>query len=276
MKNLSLILAALTAGVSPLAVQAVSAPSEIVQPASQDGRQAVASVRESYESGLYAEYLNELESVYQAHLKEGRIEQLAQMREGVKSEWEEWEEEAYALQTVKNAALMDAVKGAESSSLSAKIESAAAPVDEEHAKAIRQIANLRMMQPGTGKNSDENRLIDLDLEYEFKALHMDLPGSSLEGKKERHLALKMERLDKMRAASEGFQDVSLKNSVALYADGFDNRLASAWDAQDLNDFASGKAKPQNSVEENIAAILKIYQEKFSDLYRKMVAVHEKE
>jgi hypothetical protein len=279
MKNLSIILTALSAGSAPLLPQTAPEPVQIVKPAyaaERSGREAVAMIRQTYEKDGYAEFFKELDDSYTALKENGRMDEFAEMRIGYSPEWEEWESRAAALQNEKKQDLLFAVQDQKMSPFVEKVRSVSANLsDESHENAIVQMANLRAEAPGTGKNSDENRLIDLDLEYEYKSLHIDLPGLSAADRREKQCALMMEKLGKMLAASSEFKDAALKKTVALYADNFDARLAQSWDIADLNALTNGKRKPADALEEKVASILTVYQEKFSDLSRQFFAEHEK-
>lgn len=279
MKNLSIILTALTAGTAPLLPQPASETKEIVQPAATEtersGKEAVGGIRQTYEMGGYAEYLLELDDSYMALKKSGQLDGLAEMRLGSSPKWQEFEARVDILQNERNQELLDAMDAQKKTPFTEKVISAIASLfDEEQRQAIDRIANLRGMAPGTGKNSDENRLIDLDLEYEYKSLHIDLPGGVGEGRREMQCALKMEQLDKMLAAAAEFEDDSLKETVAQYGENFDERLAQNWDIYDLNALTAGKRKPLNALEDKVASILTRYQEKFSDLWREFLENNE--
>jgi hypothetical protein len=156
-----------------------------------------------------------------------------------------------------------------------KIQSVAANFSSEaQKKAIVQIASYRQMVPGTGKNIDENRLIDIDLEYEFKSLNLDLPNSSPFEKRKQQCVLKMEKLDRMKAASQEFQDSSLKETVSIYAQNFDERLAQSLDVADLNALGNSNRMPADAMEEKVVSILKLYQEKFSEMTQQLGTVKQ--
>ena len=71
------------------------------------------------------------------------------------------------IQDLKNQQLLESVKADETSILSKKIHSATAPskISDD------TLRSLGSKVPGTGKNSDENTLIDIDLEYYYKGIH---------------------------------------------------------------------------------------------------------
>ncbi len=279
MKNLSIILTALTAGTAPLLPQTAPETKEIVQPtarAERSGKEALSEIRQTYDKGGYAEFLKELDDSYKALKESGQLDGLAEMRLGSSPKWQEFEARVETLQNERNQELLDAIDTQKKTPFIEKVISATANLfDEEQRQAIDRIANLRGMAPGTGKNSDENRLIDLDLEYEYKSLHIDLPGGVGIGRREMQCALKMEQLDKMHAASSDFEDDSLNETVALFAERFDERLAQNWDIYDLNALAAGKKKPLDALEDKVASILTRYQEKFSDHWREFLEDNEK-
>jgi hypothetical protein len=280
MKNLSIILTALTAGTAPLLPQTAPETKEIVQPAATEaersGKEALREIRQTYDKGGYAEFLKELDDSYKALKESGQLKPLAEMRLGSSPKWQEFEARVETLQNERNQELLDAIDTQKKTPFIEKVISATANLfDKEQRQATDKIANLRGMAPGTGKNSDENLLIDLDLEYEYKSLHIDLPGGAGIGRREMQCALKMEQLDKMLSTSSDFEDDSLNETVALFAENFDESLAQNWDIFDLNALAAGKRKPLDALEDKVASILTRYQEKFSDLWREFLEDNEK-
>ena len=278
MKNLSIIIAALSAGTAPMLSNLPAAdPSSIIQPAIQtpkSGQEAIQTIRQTYDLGGYSEFLNELHDSYTVVNESGRLNSLAETRIGSSPELEEWESRAFELQMEKNEEMLRAVEDQDKTPFVEQVLSASKMTDDAHQKAFLEIAKLRSMAPGAGKNNDQNRLIDLDLEYEYKSLHIDLPGAPIADKKEKFCALRMEWLDKLLAAASEFEDASLKETVALYAENFDARLAQSWDATDLNALTNGKRKPTNGLEEKIASILNHYHEKLSEMSKQLLTHHE--
>lgn len=283
MKNLSVILTALTAGTAPLLPQTAPIPEQVVKPAIQvqeSGQETIMQIRQMYEEGGYDDFLKELDDSYIVVKENGQLGVLAETRVGFFLEHlendQKWEERARALNKEKNQELIALMEGQEKTPFVNQVVASTVDLTSDaHQDAIYQITHFRGLTPGSGKNSDENRLIDIDLEYEYKSLHIDLPGAPIENKREKHCALRMEKLDKMLAAASQFEDEKLKESVALYAENFDARLAQNWDATDLNALANGKRKPANALEEKVASLLLIYQEKFSDLTKQFLSEYEK-
>jgi hypothetical protein len=278
MKNLSIFLTALAAAAAPVfpgqEMKALS-NSVITMTDTRSGKEAVAGIREGYTQGAYDQVLKELDDFYLELSKNKQLDQLSEMRGGLSPVLGEWEARASALQDERNQKLLEAVADEKKTPFVEKILTASAAItDTKHQKAIDRVASLRAMVPGQGKSADENRLIDLDLEYEAKSLHIDLPGKPASDKREKLIALKMEMVGKMVDASKNFKDVALKEAVELYAENFDARLAQSWDAADLNALANGKRKPANALEEKVSAILILYQEKFNDLSRQFLAENE--
>lgn len=277
MKNLSIIIAALSAGTAPMLSTMPADPTSIVQPgikAVKSGQEAIQTIRQTYDLGGYSQFLNELHDSYTSVQEMGQLEPLAEMRSGYSPEWEEWEARALKLQIEKNEEMLKAVENQEKTSFVEQVLSAAKISDDAHQKAILEMADLRSLTPGSGKNSDQNRLIELDLEFEYKSLHIDLPGAPISDKKEKLCALRMEWMDKVLDAASEFEDASLKETVALYAENFDARLAQSWDAADLNGLTNGKRKPANGLEEKIASILNHYHEKLSDMSKQVLTQYE--
>jgi hypothetical protein len=278
MKNLSILLAVLSMGATPLIGEepsSIDQSIQVTQPEKQLGSFAIAEIRKGYEKGDYDPFLKELDDSYQAVREKNQLTQLIEMRQGLSSDWEKWDDQARRLQEQKGKELIVAVEDEQSSLFRDKVLSVAHSRDNpEQEAALYHIATLRQMAPGTGVNSDENRLIDLDLEYEYKSLQISMPGKSGLDLKEKQMVLRLDKAKKMVDLSMTFQDASLKDEVSLYVQDLDQRLAQTWDMIDLNTFVQGKEKPSNRTEEKVSFILKQYQEKFSDLARQFIAEHE--
>jgi len=280
MKNLSILLTVLSIGTSPLVATESSASDKKIEQLAQAqqklGAQAIAEIRAKYENGDYNLFLKELDESYQAARDKNQLTQFIEMREGLADDWQKWDEQARKLQELKGRELIAAMETENDSIFKQKVLSAADnTATAEQDSALFRIATLRQMAPGTGANSDENKLIDLDLEYEYKALHISMPGKPVADLKEKQIVLRMEKAQKMVDLSMAFEDASLKKDVVLYVQELDHRLAQNWDTIDLNMLVNGKQKPENSAEEKVALILTQYQEKFSDLAKKFIAEQEK-
>lgn len=236
------------------------------------GQETISAIRGAYEKGEYDSFLQEMDAAYEQALVENALEGLIQTRQ--KSpliDFEaKWEQPFLDLQKQKNQALLKAVSDQDDSIFAKKVRSLAAHVSTpEQEKAIFRLNNLVAMAPNSGNNGDENTLINIDLEYEYKLLHVDVPASdlSLRERQSQHIALRMEKMAKMVAAAKTFQDHELKKSVGLAAANLDARLIRNIDGADLNAFAKGNDKASNALEEKVAEILSSYQGQFSDLMK---------
>ncbi len=269
MGNLSTILAAILCAVSPLVSGDIKGP-QAEQPESRLklGKETVSAVRSSYEKGEYDEFL----AVMDEDFKGADLEGLIQMRQKqIPADFQEkWEEQFGELQKEKNRELLNALSDKDDSLFAEKVRSLAGNISTpEQEKAISRLNSFIVLAPNGGANDDENKLINIDLEYEYKILHAQIPMSdvSLQEQQEHQLALRMEKMEKMVAASKSFQDLSLKQAVGLAAANLDARLARNLDGVDLN--AIIKGKPTNELEEKVYSILSSYQGQFSDLMKEL-------
>ncbi len=272
MKKINMFLVALFAGVSPLGFTALYATPPSGQEVSleRSGQASVAELRKAYEAGEYSIFLKQMDASYQNGQSERK--QLVAMRVGLDPEWKTWEDRVQILQEERDQQLLAAIQGQPETPLTEKVRFAATPlVDAAQQKGISYFTHLRQMAPGSGKGADENALIALDLEYEFKASALDLPGSSALEKRAMLCALKMERLDRMLQAATSFKDENLKKEIALYAKNFDVRLAQSWDIADLNLLSHGPMTPASALEEHVASVIQLYQEKFSQMTQEVMA-----
>ncbi len=278
MKNLKMVFAALLIGavpvVAPLALQKISEERSIEDIDPRLGSVAVSLIRSEYQKGAYAAFLKEMDVSYKEALANHSLDSLNDTRKGIPSDWEGWEEMAQALEHQKGAELAGAVQNEQNSPFVSKVKSISESLTTpEQQRAIAYIASLRSLPLGSGDTQEENALIELDLEYEYKALHLNMPGSTNLDQREKHLALRMEHLDKMVQLATSFKNKDIQQKVALFAQNFDERMAQTWDLIDLNRFVKGTATPKNGLEEKVASILKLYQEKTSDLTSQFLAKH---
>jgi hypothetical protein len=286
-KKLSVLLALMSIGTIPLLadsnsfVETTQKAKEFFGTAAKEekylGKTAVSQIRESYVAGEYQQFLDEMDEKYKEAVASGEIDALAALRPGGSSELQQWEAKAFLLQGERNKellALVDLEKNHSpqtNSLMLEKLESAATNRSNEMQHlAIEVLSQYRQIAPGKGMSSDENLLIQIDLEYEYKALHLDLPNASLSEKRAKQCALKMEKLEVLQKLSEQFSDPEFKEIIDIYAAQFDERLAQSYDMADLNGLINGSEKPSNAFEEKIASILTAYQDKFSDLTKQFI------
>ncbi len=270
MGNISTILAALFCATAPMGTLVMTqAPVEAVAEP-RLGKERVSSVRAAYAKGEYSAFLKEMDESYQKTDLNGLI----QMRQGHVSveTQEKWEQKFLNFQKERNQQLAAILADTDDSAFAKRVRSATVnPLTPEQEKAFSKLNAFIAMAPGTGANADENKLIDIDLEYEYKILHADLPGQELSADERQayNLALRMEKMDKMKAAAKSFQDLGLKQTVGMASDTLDAMLARNLDGVYLNGLLKNKAKPANETEEKAFAILSLYQGKFADLMKEI-------
>lgn len=271
MVNINIILAALFCAVAPVnsVVQIPSELEETAEPRLQLGKEVVSSIRSTYEKGGYRVFLEEIDASYKAADLSG----LVQMREKQSplEFQEEWELRFLEFQKQKNKDLLASISDSDDSVFAQKVRSYASLLTPEQEKALKKINRYIAMAPSTGANADENRLIEIDLEYEYKLLYATLPNQDLSSReiKAHQIALRMEKMDKMVEAAKQFQDHELKKNVGTAADVLDTMLARSFDGADFNVLLKSNAKPTNSIEKNVYAVLSLHQEKLSELMKEL-------
>lgn len=272
MKSISFLLASILCAGSPAMAEISSAPTTtVVQPAGnlfRLGSEEVEKVREDFQAGAYKEFLNGMDRDYAAAKKSNGLEGLIELRkENTRAQIHpEFAHSFRVIQEERNKQLLEAIDN-DDSLIAQKVRSAAAaqPTREE------SLISLYGKVPGSGKNSDENRLIDLDLEYYYKAIHLDaMSGMSLQEKKDKHLALEMDKMARMLKASQSFEDKKLKAAVERDASTLDVRLMRNYDMSDLNALARGKIKPVSPLEEKVASIISRSQGDLAELHRHLL------
>lgn len=282
MKSISLILASLFCASSPLLAQAAAPLPSTTQTAESQlslGADLVREVRSDYSQGKYDRFLQEMEADYQSAQAEGELTGLIEIRkedalilaarQEDKNHWaalgKSWTQE-------RNLELLKLVSAQPESILAKKIQSIAAEISAEEEQAINLLIDLRKQTPGSSESEEMNLLIEIDLQAEYKQLHLDsmkMFDPSLDGLKEKHIVLDMEKMDQMLEASKSFQNLALKKQIELAGANLDERLSRSLDLSDLNRLSRGKIASANEAEKKAASILSSYQGKFSDLTKEM-------
>ncbi len=275
MGKLTTILTAILCSASPIVTpQAAEPKTEQVRSNFVLGSETISSIRASYQKGAYKAFFGKMDGAYQEAKAANGLDGLVQMRQKDVPEafQEEWEKQFSELQAQKNQDLLGAISESDQSVFAKKVRSVASnPSTAEQEKAVSYMNNLVLKAPESGKNDEENRLIAIDLEYEYKLLHAVLPQEDLSSEKrqEYQIALRMEKMDKMVEAAKTFQNHDLKKIVGLAAANLDARLSRNLDGADLNARAMGSLKPSNEVEARVVSLLQSYQAQFNDLMKQI-------
>ncbi|MBS0626056.1 MAG: hypothetical protein JSS32_08410 [Verrucomicrobia bacterium] len=282
MKKISFALTALLCAASPLLADVSAAPvaSQTVESKLTLGADLVKSVRAKYQDGVYKEFLQKMDADFQEAQEENQLEGLIALRQeeaaimaNQSKEIERWNSIAQTWTAERNKELVKAVENQKDTPIYKKVHSIVSENDSAVEKAITYSVDLRKLVPGEGKNADENKLVQIDLETEYKQLHLDsliAGGQSIPDRQEKHLVIRMEKMDRMLEASKNFQDKELKTTVELLAKTADERYAKGIDVSDLMNLARGKIAPSNDAEKKVSSILSSYQGKFTDLTRELL------
>lgn len=275
MGNINIILAALFCATAPVSSTIViGSKTEITESNFKLGKESVSTVRSAYENGMYSEFLREMDGVYAGADLKGLLN--LRSKEVPLTFQEEWEEKFADLQKERNEKLLAAIADTDDSPFAKKVRSLASNfLTSDQEKAISRLNAFIAKSPESGANADENKLIEIDLEYEYKLLHAEYPTSDVspEERAAYQLALRMEKMDKMVEASKNFEDHSLKQAVGIAAATLDERLARNIDGTDLNRLIREKVKPANATEEAVFSTLSAYQSEFADLMKQIDAAN---
>lgn len=271
---ISLILASILCAGTPSIVEEKSSGPATVQVVPSPfslGSEVIKKIRIDYRDGSYSDFLKKMDSDYASAKKESALEGLIEIRkEGARAQIHpEFARSYRVIQDAKKEQLLEAVKDSDDSVFAQKVRSAADGTSVTDDKIISLYGKV----PGSGKNSDENVLIDIDLEYYYKGIHLDsskLDSSKQADRREKHMVLEMEKTDRMLKASKGFEDKALQKSVETYATLLDERLARNYDMADLHDLARGKVKPATAAEKEAAAAVSRAQGALADLHRHLL------
>jgi hypothetical protein len=232
------------------------------------GREAIAKIRQQYEAGEYDSLFKEMEQAYDEVAGGEKLAGLISFRQGNHEETG-LGERALEMKKEFEAKLLAVVSG-EETLFADKVRSIATPaVTETEQRAIDRMVQFRDMIPGSGRTADENRLIDLDLEYEYKAMHLVRPaidGHPVAATREQQFALLMEKADRMRTEALLFQDTDLQRDVMLFTDSLDRQLAKHWDQLDLVALTkANKRAISDPIQKRAVALLLEHQERLAHL-----------
>ncbi len=239
----------------------------------ETGSEVMTLLRADYAKGVFNSFLDELEGDYKELKKNGRLEEFAEMRQTPEADAQlknlasHYETLAKTLLQQRNVELKELCKGQEAGLAYKRVQSATTELDALRQDAMRYLSNLRFITPEQAANSDERKLVEIDLAYEFKLVHLDaqrLSGDDAD-LDQKQVVLGMDKLAKMQDAAKGFSDLDLKKKVDLAAEGFDSLQAKGWDMRQL---VAASKKPSGDLERKIGSILTSYNSKKDDLYQK--------
>jgi hypothetical protein len=274
---ISIFLASILCAGAPLAAENIQ-PDSTVEAVSKPafnsfemGSLVVEKTRAGYEEGKYAEFLSEMDKDYNKAKVDNALEGLIELRKetGKVNIHPEFVRSQNSIQNLKNENLLKVV-GSDESSFAQKVRSAASslPADSQ------LLRSLHYKAPGsTDVNKDENAVIDIDLEYSYKSIHLDslaASGNSIPDRKEKQMALEMERMDRLVKAAQSFEDKDLKQAIKEAASLLDQRLAKNYDMRDLLALAAGRVKPVSPLEEKAASIVGRAQDQIAELHRHLL------
>lgn len=284
MKAISIVLASVLCAGAPAVAQEENREPKVVQTQEnsfQLGSNVIPQLRADFEAGKYDEFLSEMDGAYKKANDAQELEGLIEIRKesaNFSFPQEKLINGFDKIQREKNSQLLKLASESKDSLFVEKIRSAATPLSPSVQDALSTLASIRNKAPGAGASSDENKLIEIDLENHYKRIHLDslvAMGQSVPDRKEKHMILEMQRMSQMAQAAAEFQDQDLKKAVEIASVNHDAVLVRNYDMSDLNALARGKIKPQSSVEEKAASIVADSHEKFSDLNRNLLETAQK-
>ena len=240
------------------------------------GTDAVQALRVQYQAGDFNSFLADMDKAYKKAKEQDELQGLIELRKASGEYTVSLEDLRLGFEKIqkeKNEKLLKAVTEQKDSLLGKKVRSATTALPESVKEAAAQLNEYRQMGPGMGKSADENQIIEIDLETQFKEIHLDsliASGEPIANARELHLVLEMQQMDRMLQASKNFEDKALKSTVEAASADIDLCLAKAFDSMDLNDLARGRVKPASTAEERIASIVADAHAQFSDLNRDLL------
>ena len=267
-KNMiSLLLASMLFANSPADIQNNSLTSqvEITNTSFQLGSDVVQKVRNDYSNGKYTKFLKQMDEEFIKAKGNGELEGLTSLRkENAKVMLSPNFIQSYeSIQQEKAKDLLDLVSDSNDPIFVKKVQSAVSKLTLDEKK----ILDFHNKVPSPQYSNEENKLIEIELEYYSKIIHFDSHHSNDKLRKEKILVLNMEKMGRMVEASKQFKDQNLKTSVENTAKLVDQRLAKTYDMNDLSLMARGKVKPSTPLEQKVAASVALSQDKLAKLHR---------
>jgi hypothetical protein len=260
-KTLGLFAAAVVCSAGVLADETVAKPSTISHTLQKNslGKDAILQIRTDFQNGRYDDFLKTVDASYQEVVENKQILEFAKMRDETPLS-RETIEKIHQLQ-IERAEKISQIIGTEESLFVQKVRSAL--LNSFVIEGEEFFAQLHQMPLGSGASSDENALIALDVEYDYKVTHVISTNPDVS--RDMLVALKMEQIDKMVLLALSFKDESLKQLVENMRDHFDYKLVQSWDFIDM--YAMLRAEPLDagSLEGKIAAILQEHQERLAEM-----------
>ena len=237
------------------------------------GREMLASIRQSYESGAYDAFLANLHADYLTFVKSGKFAEFVKMRDIPQADEQllqlsaRWDELNQKLIDDRNGELKAVCDGQSDSVISQRVRSVLEQLSPEQKEALHYLASLRFKTPDKAVNDDEKKLIEIDLATEFNIVHLDAQYAQkpFVDRLDKHILINMDMIRQMKDAANDFTDAHLKKQVEIAADIFDVWQARNWD---MNELYRQVKKPSTDIEKKIASVLLNYKAKKEDLYQK--------
>jgi hypothetical protein len=271
----SIFLASILLAGTPLLVENVQ--SEAVTSAQigtnsyEMGSFIVEKTRADYQNGKYSEFLKKMDRDYKEAKESNGLEGLIELRQETAKVniHPEFIRSYDIIQASKNEHLLEVV-GSDDSSFAKKVRSAARSI----AADSPLLRSLHFKVPSAPDvNEDERAVIDIDLEYYYKSIHLDslsASSKSIVDRREKQIALEMEKMDRLLQAASSFEDRELEQAIENSALHLDARLAKNYDMRDLLALARGNIKSTSSLEEKVASIVGNAQGQIAELHRQLL------
>jgi len=235
------------------------------------GSSVVEKTRADYQHGKYREFLKKMDQDYKEAKESNGLEGLIELRQETAKVniHPEFISSYDTIQATKNEQLLE-VAGHNDSLFAQKVRSAARSIETE-SPLLRSLHFKVPSSPDT--NADERAVIDIDLEYYYKSIHLDSMAAAFDSvldRKEKHMVLEMEKVDRLQKAASSFEDKELKQAIQDAALHLDERLTKNYDMRDLLALARGSIKPSSALEEKVASVVGNAQGQVAELHRQLL------
>ncbi len=240
------------------------------------GNQWSQDIATSYKEGDYQKFLNDLDADYQNHKKNWKFDDLLENRKKIADVTKQFEsspainekdlelqEKVNLLKEKRNRKLMKLCTSNPHEEISQTIRNTIFfTLSEKEEQSLSFVNQLETKFKGEGKSPLENKLIDLDIEYWLKGLHL---GTKIATDKltpedyaRKLLVLKLEKLKRMEEICQN--DEELREHFTTVRSVLPRLQGAKYDENILKGLGKGKIEPKNDVEKKVKVIMTTYLE----------------
>ncbi|MDN3508996.1 MAG: hypothetical protein P0S93_03090 [Candidatus Neptunochlamydia sp.] len=277
MKKFLLVPFLATALTFPLVGDETLAQSEPVQSEhiASPEQKMIDEVLTDYRTGCYNNFLRKTDDEYRETEKKWKNNKLLEQQKKLSSmthdyevdKTDEFKQKIAALHHAQDQELIEVALNHPNEKISREVRDMIffCPNKQEEG-SIRFIHNLALKLKGDGVTPIENKLIQIDTEFWFKSLSLEIANTQSKMDEEtfqkRYLVLQLEKIKQMSEACKGdLVDVKIKSFVDTASTVLPKVYASASTRKHLMALGKGEIAPQTPAEKELQAVMVKYLEK---------------